>query len=158
MADSPTLHERGDGLTEDPLVSFQFGLLIEGKLAGFFTECSGIGSEHDVVERQLVNDKGHSFVKKVPGILKYNDITLKRGITSDMQMWEWRAEAEKGNMEKARTNCSIVMYDRQFAEVAKWHFYNAWPSKISGPDLSSDGSEFGVEDVTIVHEGFYREV
>lgn len=158
MSDSPTLHERSDSLTEDPFVVFQFGLLVEGKVAGYFTDCSGIGSEHDVVERQYVDEKGHSFIKKVPGIVKFNDVTLKRGITSDMQMWEWRAEAERGDMEKARTNCSIVMYDRNFNEKATWHFYNAWPSKITGPDLTSDGSEFGVEEITIVHEGFYREV
>ena len=49
------------------------------------------------------------------------------------------------------------MYDRNFREVSRWNFYNAWPSKVSGPDLASSGNDFGVEEVTLVHEGFYRE-
>jgi phage tail-like protein len=41
--------------------------------------------------------------------------------------------------------------------VAIWHFANAWPSKVTGPSLKSDDNSFGVEEVTIVHEGMYRE-
>lgn len=144
-------------ISDDPLIVFNFGLEIDGVLEGYFSECSGIGSEHDIVEKQLVDKEGHSFVMKAPGLLKYNDVTLKRGITGDMAIWEWRAEAERGDLKAMRKNCSVIMYNRKFEEVAKWHFYSAWPSKVSGPELSSDGSDFGVEEITLVHEGFYRE-
>ncbi|MCB0115902.1 MAG: phage tail protein [Caldilineaceae bacterium] len=155
--EAPLTPKRGSGWEEDPLVGFNYSLEIGGGLVGYFTECSGIGSEHDVVEKQYVDKDGRSFVRKVPGILKYNNVTLKRGITSDLKIWEWRADAEKGDMTKARQNCTITMYDRNFKAVAIWHFVNAWPSKVSGPDLSSDGNDFGVEEIEFVHEGFYRE-
>ncbi len=155
---APLAPNRQAGWEEDPLVVFNFSLEIGDKLVGYFTECSGIGSEHDVVERQYVDKNGHSFIRKVPGILKYNNVSMKRGITTDLKIWEWRADVEKGDMSKARQNCTIRMFDRKFKEAAVWHFTNAWPSKVSGPDLSSDGNDFGVEEIEFVHEGFYREV
>jgi phage tail-like protein len=50
------------------------------------------------------------------------------------------------------------MYDRTYTTaIAIWHFANAWPSKISGPSMKSDANEIGIEELTIVHEGMYRE-
>jgi phage tail-like protein len=89
--------------------------------------------------------------------LKWQDITLKRGITSDMQIWEWRDSLVKGDVTGSRKNISITMMDRTYSPVAVWHFQNAWPSKVSGPSFKSDDNSFGVEEVTLVHEGMYRE-
>jgi phage tail-like protein len=158
MAEQPYLSGRSDKLTEDPLLGFNFMLELEGAIAGYFTECSGIGSEHEIVEHKVVDEKGHELVRKIPGRLKWQDVTLKRGITSDMQIWEWRDECLKGDVKNARKNCTITMLDRTYNEVAIWHFENAWPSKVTGPSLKSDDNSFGVEEVTIVHEGMYREM
>jgi phage tail-like protein len=145
------------GRDSDPLVSFNFRLEIEGKLSGLFTEVSGIGSEHEIVEQKVVDKNGREFVQKVPGRLKWQDVTLKRGITDKMDIWEWRKLVEDGKMKDARTNCSIIMMDRNYEDVARWNFMNAWPSKVSGPSVKSDSNEFGIEEVTIVHEGMVRE-
>jgi phage tail-like protein len=104
-----------------------------------------------------VDKQGHEIVRKIPGRLKFTDITLKRGITSDMQIWDWRDQAVNGDVAGARKNCTITMLDRGYNPVAMWHFYNAWPSKVTGPSLKSDSNEIGVEELTIVHEGMYRE-
>jgi phage tail-like protein len=122
-----------------------------------FTEVSGIGSEHEIVEQKVVDKNGREFVQKVPGRLKWQDVTLKRGITDKMDIWEWRKLVEDGKMKDARTNCSIIMMDRNYEDVARWNFMNAWPSKVSGPSVKSDSNEFGIEEVTIVHEGMVRE-
>jgi phage tail-like protein len=152
MADNqPNVVER-----EDPLLTFMYQLDVQDTITGFFTECSGIGSEHDVAEQQAVDANGHAFVMKVPGRLKYTDVTLKRGITSSMDIWEWRAVAEAGDMASCRKNATITAFNRNFEAVAQWNFYNAWPMKVSGPDFNSSNSEFGVEEVVIVHEGFHR--
>ena len=74
--EAPLTPQRSAGWEEDPLVGFNFSLEIGGGLVGYFTECSGIGSEHDVVEKQFVDKNGHSFVRKVPGLLKYNNVTM----------------------------------------------------------------------------------
>jgi phage tail-like protein len=144
------------GRESDPLIGFNFRLEIEGKLAGYFTEASGIGSEHEIVEHKAVDDSGHEIVQKIPGRLKWENVTLKRGITDAMDIWDWRKLVEDGKMGDARTNCSIIMMDRNYEDVARWDFVNAWPSKVSGPSVKSDSNEFGVEEVTLVHEGMMR--
>src|SRR5258708_34704722 len=119
----------------DVLASFQFALDIGDKLAGFFQEASGIGSENEIIETKLTDANGVDFIKKEPGRLKWNDVTLKRGITDSMDIWKWRKMVEEGKIETARTNCTITMLNRAGAPVATWHFRNAWPTKVSGPEL-----------------------
>ena len=148
---------RGDGNEMDPLIGFNFALEIEGKMAGYFTECSGIGSENEVVDHKVVDSKGHEIVRKIPGRLKWGDVTLKRGITTDMEIWDWRNSVVEGKMDTARTNCSIIMMDRDYQPKARWNFLNAWPSKVSGPTVKADSNEIGIEEVTLVHEGLERE-
>jgi phage tail-like protein len=157
MPTDPYLGGRDATYEEDPLLGFNFKLDLGGKTVGYFTECSGIGSEHEIIEHKVVDDSGHEIVRKIPGRLKWGDISLKRGITSDMQIWEWRDKVVLGDMKGARQTCSIIMLSRDYSkEVAAWTFANAWPSKVSGPSLKSDSNEFGVEEVTIVHEGMVR--
>lgn len=157
MPANPYLSKREDAITEDPLLGFNFMLELEGALAGYFTECSGIGSEHDIVEQKVVDKQGHELVRKIPGRLKWQDISLKRGITSDLKIWEWRDLLVQGKAKDARKNITITMLSREYQPVAVWHFANAWPSKVTGPSLKADSNEFGVEELTIVHEGMYRE-
>jgi len=147
---------KGSGRDSDPLVGFTFGLDIDGVTVGFFTSVSGIGSSHEVIEHKVVDSSGHELVQKIPGRMTWEDITLKRGITNAMDIWEWRAKVEKGTMKDARKNGSIVMYDRNYEETARWNFENGWPSKVSGPELDSGGGDVGVEEVTISHEGIER--
>jgi phage tail-like protein len=154
MPDVPYLQAEGQ---EDPLLGLNFFLELEGKLTGYFMEANGIGSEHEVVEHKVVDKQGHEIVRKIPGRLKWTDVTLKRGITSDLDIWKWRDEVLKGDMKTARMNCSITMMDRNYSPVATWHLTNAWPSKVTGPAMKSDGNDIGVEELVLVHEGMYRE-
>lgn len=140
----------------DPLVGFTYSLEVSGVINGFFTEVSGLGSETEIVEHKVVDKQGRDFVQKIPGRLKWGDITLKRGITEIMDVWDWRKMVEDGDTQGARKNGSIVMLDRNFQPVAQWDFVNGWPSKVSGPQLQSDSNAFGVEEITIVHEGIKR--
>jgi len=141
----------------NPLVGFHYAIEVQGVVTGYFTECSGIGSEHEVIEHKIVDEKGRELVQKIPGRLKWQDITLKRGITDNMDIWDWRDEIVQGKVDDARRNGSVVMFDQSLSEVARWNFENAWPSKVSGPSMKSDSNEFGVEELVITHEGLYRE-
>jgi phage tail-like protein len=141
---------------EMPLVGFHFSLEFQGKVAGYFTECSGIGSEHEIAEHKVVTPKGNQVVMKIPGRLKWENIVLKRGLTSSMEIWDWRKEVEDGNVEAARRNGSIVMYDQTLKPVAQWDFTRAWPVKVSGPQPKSDSNEISLEELTIAHEYIAR--
>lgn len=143
---------------EDPLVGFKFGLEIEGHLSGYFSSVSGIGSESEIVDTKVVDDAtGEDLMLRQPGRLTWTPVTLKRGVTSSLEIWEWRQLVVDGKIDEARANCSIIAYDQASTEVARWNFENAWPSKTTGPDMDAGSSDFAVEEVTIVHEGMYRE-
>lgn len=143
---------------EDPLLGYRFKLDVQGKVTGFFTEISGVGSETETIEHKVVDPNTHQdIIQKVPGRLKWGDITLKRGITKDMDIWDWRGEVEEGDMNAARKNGSITMYNLKGAEAARWNFVNGWPQKVTGPNLKADSNEYGVEELVIVHEGIKRE-
>ena len=141
---------------EDPLVGFHFGIEIQGVVNGFFTECSGLGSEHETIEHKVVTESGQEIVMKLPGRLKWENVTLKRGITSNMDVWNWRKQVEDGNVEAARHNGSVVMYDQHLNVIARWNFENAWPVKVSGPTPKSDSNEISIEELTIAHEYITR--
>lgn len=141
---------------EDPLLGFNFGIDVGGAVKGYFTEVGGLGSENEIVEQKVINEKGIEVILKIPGRLKWGDVTLKRGITSNMDLWEWRKQVEDGQVAGARKNGSIIMYDRELKEAARWNFVNAWPSKISGPTPKADSNEIGIEELTIVHEFIQR--
>ncbi len=144
----------GEG--KDPLVQFSYALDLGGKVKGYFTECSGLGSEHDVVEHKVVDEKGRQMVKMVPGRIKWDKITLKRGITDAKDIWDWRKKVEDGQVEDARIDGSIIMMDQELKPVARWNFEGGWPSKVSGPQLKSASNEIGVEELTIVHHRLER--
>ena len=144
------------GRESDPLVGFQFAVDVGGKITGYFSEIGGISIEHEIIEHKVVTDDGHEVIQKIPGRAKYTDITLKRGVTDSMQIWEWLDKVHSGTMKDARQNCSILMFDRNYEVAARWDITNAWPSKITGPNGKADGNEIGIEELVLVHEGLKR--
>ncbi len=141
---------------QDPLVGFHFAIEISGVVTGYFTECSGIGSEQEVIEHKVVTETGQEIVMKIPGRLKWENITLKRGITTNMDIWNWRKQVEDGQVDSARRDGSIIMYDQHLAPAARWDFERAWPVKVSGPQPKADSNDIGVEELTITHEYIKR--
>jgi len=141
---------------ELPLVGFHFAIDLQGAVTGYFTECSGLGSEHEVIEHKVVTENGHEKIMKIPGRLKWENIVLKRGITSDMKIWQWRKEVEDGKVDTARKTGSVIMYDQQLTPIAEWRFERAWPVKVTGPQPKSDSNEIGIEELTIAHEYIVR--
>jgi phage tail-like protein len=146
------------GELEDPLSQAEYWVDVP-KLQGgvmVFRECSGIGSESDVIEYKGAKKDDYHSIRMVPGRLKWQRISLKRGITSSMIAWDWRKEIEMGNIEAARCDGSIVMVNQNGVEVARWNFFKAWPSKITGPTFNAATSDVGVEELELVHEKLER--
>jgi phage tail-like protein len=140
---------------KDPAVS-AFFMIDFGSVKGAFRECTGMGSEHEVVEYKASGPQGKMVLRKVPGRMKWNNVTLKRGITDAMDLWDWRAEIETGQVGKARKNGSITMYDQDGKPLAQWDFTAVWPSKITGPTYNATNNEIGIEEMELVHEGYKR--
>lgn len=145
-----------DAISGDPLIGAHFEVSI-GSITGYFTEVDGLGSESEVVEHKIMaKGSKESIIRKIPGRLKWGDLTLKRGITPNMDFYTWRKQVEEGQVDKARLDGTIIMYDQTMAPKAEWTFTKGWPSKIDGPSVKADGNEVGIESLTIVHEGIKR--
>lgn len=140
----------------DPLVSAWFGVEFQGAVVGAFRECSGLGSEHEVVRHLASGPDGKQVTQVLPGRLKWNDITLKRGITDSMDMWKWRKQVEDGDITGARKNGTITMFTAKGDAIAKWDFVRAWPNKLVGPTANAANNEVAIEELHITHEGYKR--
>ena len=143
----------------DALTQFHYKIDVSGIIRGFFTECSGLGSEHEVVEHKIYHGGGaEEEVKMIPGRLKWDRIKLKRGITDNLDIWNWRKLVVEGNMVDARRNGSIMIIDPDddYKVVAQWDFVNGWPSKVTGPELQAGGNAIGIEELVVAHEGITR--
>jgi phage tail-like protein len=140
----------------DPVVSFQFSLELNG-MTGYFTEVTGILSESPVATHKVVNPAAKEVTMQVPGRTDGDQMTFKRGLTKNIEFWSWRELVITGQTEEARVDGSMVMYNRNYEEVRRWNFINAWPSKISGPQIASDSGDLAIEELTIVHEGMWAD-
>ena len=143
-------------MSMDPLVSYTFCLEIDGIQAAFFSEGAGFDSEVAVIEHRENGAGGKEIIRKLPGQKKWSDITLKRGSTNALDLWEWHKKILDGDILGARKNGSVVIYDTMLKEVARFNFVNGWPSKWQGPDLKAGDSNVALESITIAHEGLVR--
>lgn len=134
----------------DPFSALNFRVEIENVSVGAFKECSGLTSELTVIEYRNGSDRGSP--RKLPGMAKYSNITLKRGITTDRQLWDWHKAALDGNVQ--RRNGSIVLLDESGQEVLRWNFRHGWPTKYEAPTLNATANEVAIETLEITHEGF----
>jgi phage tail-like protein len=140
----------------DLLTTFSFHVELDGIDIGAFKEASGVDSETEIVEYKETTKDGKMIIRKLPGAMKWADITLKKRIDGKKDLWEWRKEVELGDIDSARRNGSIVLYDSTAVEVARWNFISGWPSKWKGADLNAGENTVAVEEITITHEGMER--
>ncbi|MEX2445858.1 MAG: phage tail protein [Dehalococcoidia bacterium] len=140
----------------DLLTTFAFAVEVDGITIASFKEASGIDSNTEVIEYKEVTGAGQMIIRKVPGSASWSDITLRRRIDAVTDFWDWRVQVLEGDIDSARRNGSIVLYDSMQAEVARWNFVNGWPSVWKGADLDAGANEVAVEEVTIAHEGLVR--
>ncbi|GFN30011.1 phage tail protein [Paenibacillus xylaniclasticus] len=141
------------GQRRDPYRNFRFRVEIDGLQQAGFTDVSGFDSTVDVVEYREGNEP--TTMRKLSGLTKYGNISLKWGITDSMEIYNWYNEVTKGNVQ--RKNISIVLVDETGSDKSRWNFINAWPTKYDAPDFSAKSSEVGIESLEIAHEGMVRE-
>jgi phage tail-like protein len=138
------------GVREDPYRAYNFLVEIDGAAVAGFSEVGGLSGDGDVVEYREGTDVPLT-VRKLPGLRKYSNITLKRGYTTSRVLWQWRLQIIEGQL--VRRNGAIVLLDEQRKRVAEWRFTNGWIVKYEGPALSAKGNDVALETVEIAHEG-----
>jgi phage tail-like protein len=140
------------GDRRDPLRNFRFRVEIDGIQQAGFSEATIPDASTDVIEYREGNEV--TTPRKLPGLNKYGNLSLKWGITDSMELYNWRKQTIDGNTQ--RKNIAIVMIDEAGNDKARWEFINAWPSKYDSPDANGTGNAVAIETLEIVHEGMER--
>ena len=145
----------GSGQDYDALTAARFELSIDGHSLAVFSELAGISSAVDVVD-YISSTATETILKKLPGKRTPPTVTLKRGMTKNIEMAAWHELVILGDVASARKNCSLVMYDSRGQPVARYHLTDAWPQKLEIGALKAGGSEVLMETVTMAAEFIQR--
>lgn len=133
-----------------PLPVFHFQVEWGGTKLGF-SEVTGLNFEVQVIEYRHGLSPEYSTIK-MPGMPKYGNLTLKRGvIQGDNEFYDWINEIKLNKIDRRDITISLLNEDHD--PVMTWSVRNAWPTKITSPDLKASGNEVAIESIEIAHEG-----
>jgi phage tail-like protein len=138
------------GQRKDPFRNFRFRLEIDGIQQAGFSEVTIPDTNSEVIDYRDGNEV--TTARKLPGLTKHGNLTLKWGITDSMDIYNWRKKVEQGKISEARRNMAVVLLDEEGNDAARWEFAEAWPSKYDSPDLNAKGNDVAIETLEIVFE------
>lgn len=145
-------HELDQSTTTWPLPKFRFAVTIgdAAALKGIFQEVSGLDSETQVIEYRAGTNPRFSTVK-MPGIPKFGNVTLKKGLFQDDKgFWAWHGSIAQNTIK--RQTIVIELLDEAGASTMKWTLSNAFLTKITAVDMKKDGGEVAVETIELAFE------
>ncbi|WP_430408837.1 phage tail protein [Kordia sp.] len=133
-----------------PLPKFHFQVDWGGTKIGF-QEVSGLDKEHEMLEYREGSSPEYNKIN-MPGMVKYTDVVLKRGVfKGDNEFYDWMQQNKLNVAE--RRDITIALLNEGHEPVVVWRVKNAWPKKIQSTDLKAEGNEVAIETLTIAHEG-----
>jgi phage tail-like protein len=138
---------------QDPYRNFRFRLEIDGAQAAAFSEVTMAATTTDVIEYRAGNDPAH--VRKLPGLHRFGNVTLKRGLTASAELWEWHKQVLDGSP-GIRRRVVIVVLDESGSDQVRFVVVDAWPVKYEVGVLSARGSDVAIETLELANEGVER--
>jgi phage tail-like protein len=141
----------------DPLRNFRFRLEIDGIQQAGFSDVAIAETTTDAVDYREGNEPTH--VRKLSGLNKYGNITLKYGFTTDsMKLYAWHKAIVDGQIAANRKKVIIVVQDEAGTDKARFVVSEAWPLKYDPSDLNAKGNEVFIETLELANEGIERVV
>lgn len=135
---------------DDPFKSYSFLVEVDGIASSSFTEVSGLSSETEIIEYREGAD-GLTSTRKIPGLKKYTNVTLKRGLTTSRDLWDWWTTARDGAVQ--RRDVAITLLDDERQPVLRWLLREAWIARIEFSKLDAAKNEVAIESIELTHEG-----
>ncbi len=133
-----------------PIPKFYFEVKWDSEVMAF-QEVSGLDAEAQPIEYRSGDNPEFSVIK-MPGIKKYGNVTMKKGVfKSDNKFWDWFKQIKMNTIKRIPVTISLL--DEAGAPTMVWTLANAWPTKVTGTDLKSDGNEVAIETIEVAHEG-----
>ena len=137
---------------KNPYSAFNFLVEVNGEQIAAFQEISGLDGENQPIEYREGADPMNT-VRKLPGLEKYPNLTLKRGITGSTALYQWRKEVRDGGTAFPPTrDVTVQLLDEQHQPVMKWKLTNAWCAKLTGPSLNAKGNEIAIETMELAYD------
>lgn len=133
----------------NPYSGFNFLVEIDGLVDAGFSEISGLGHEIAVIEYREGSDR-RGAVRKLPGLHKVGDVTLKRGLAGSLSLFQWLKAVRDGQPE--RRQVAVILMDEIGQPVMRWQLQNAWPRKLTHGPLSAAGDIVAVEEMVLAVE------
>lgn len=133
----------------DPFKNFRFLVEIDGVTSAGFRSVSGLAAEAEVVEYR--EGGAFSSSRKLPGRVRYPNVTLRRGLTASRDLWDWWRTTRDGALQ--RRDVEITLLDDAGNAVLRWGLREAWIAKIEASDLDAEANEVAIESVELAHEG-----
>ncbi len=136
----------------NPYSAFNFIVEIGGDQIAGFQEVEGLTSENAPIEYREGSDAMNT-VRKLPGIEKYPNLMLKRGMTGSLALWEWRKEVRDGSTAFPPVRDVVIhLQDEQHQNVYQWRLTNAWCTKLTGPTLNATSNEIAIEMMELAYD------
>ncbi len=132
---------------ESYLAAFRFQVEVDSVTIAAFKTMSGLSTKQDVVEFKLGGDKS---IRRRPGRVSFNNITLERGFSTDKSLADWRQAIVDGKDD--RRSGAIVYLNADGSEALRYNFFRAWPVNWEGPSLTAGGSDTAVEKLELAVE------
>lgn len=142
-----------------PFKKYNYKVEIKGITEASFSEVSGFDASIDVIEYRE-GDEGVNYSRKLNGLTKFGNVTLKWGMTSSVNFYEWVMDVSSGKAldEDRNKDVTITLFDDDgTTSLAVWNLTAAWPSKYTAPDFNASSSEIAFESVELVYESMERE-
>ena len=139
---------------DDPYAQYNFLVEANGITRAGFSEVSGLTAEQDIIEYREGSET--ATVRKLPGLRKYSNIMLKRGMTNNTELWEWRLSVING--QTVRMDGAIILLNEARVAGIRYEFSNAFPSKLTFPTLNATANEAAIEEMELTIEDLRMEV
>ncbi len=140
----------------DPFRNYRYRLEIEGIQVAGFSQVTIAESTSDPIEYREGTDP--NTPRKLSGIVKYGDISLVRGMTASLELYNWYSTIASLGTDApgARKNVSIILVGDDGNDIARWNAIQVWPKNYKPGQLDAKGSDVLLETIDLVNEGITR--
>lgn len=139
---------------QDPLRNVRFRLEIDGLQVAGFSEVAIGATTTEVIDYREGNEPMR--VRKLSGLTRFGNISLKRGVTDSLELFQWNQQIVQGHLNTNRRNVVIVVLGETGDDRARFVVSNAWPTKYDPSDLNAKGNDVFIECLELANEGIER--
>jgi phage tail-like protein len=148
----------------DPYKNFKFRVKWDGRYVAGVSKVSALKRTAELIEHREGGSPSTSV--KSPGRVKYEPVSLERGVTHDKEFENWANKVwniagglgAEVSLKDFRKEVTIEVLNESGQPVMAYHVHRAWVSEFQAlPDLDANANAVAIEIVKFEHEGWERD-